>query len=87
MNQCDLHNRMVVEIIKLIVEPTIKSGGRAADVLVLLESVITGVIFYLVKIGGDEIVVDRLMAGVKQRLAEKRASKERLAVCDTVGEA
>ncbi len=86
MNQADLHNRLGVEIVELFRRP-LEAGGNATDVLFLLESVMVVLVACIAKTEHDEIVVNRLMAGVKKRLSEKRISKERLAVCETVGEA
>jgi hypothetical protein len=68
----ELHNRLAGDIVKQIVKPTLDAGGQFTDVLVLLESVILGVVLMAVKLGGDEIVLDEVMAAVKKRLAEQR---------------
>lgn len=68
----EIHNRDAGKIIASIVRPTLEAGGSPTEVLVVLESVVTGVVLALVKLGGDERVLDTLMAGVKQRLAEIR---------------
>lgn len=68
----ELHNGTAGEIVKSIVRPTLEAGGEFTDVQVLLESVILGVVLVAVKLGGDEIVLDQVMAGVKARLAEQR---------------
>lgn len=67
-----IHNRTAGEIVKQIVRPTLEAGGQMTDVLVLLESVVLGVILVAVKLGGDEIVLDQVVAGAKARLAEQR---------------
>ena len=41
-------------------------------VLLLLESVVTGVLSVIVKQGGDEPVLDSFIEGVRQRMAEIR---------------
>lgn len=68
----DLHNRLAGEIVAAIVKPTIEAGGDHAAVLVLLESVIAGTVVVLAKLGGDEVVLDVLVEGVKARIAELR---------------
>ena len=70
--QHELHNRIAGPIVASIVKPIIESGGECTDILVLLESVIVGVSLAIVKLGGDEIVLDTLFDGVKARLAELR---------------
>lgn len=72
MTPHQIHNQAAGEIVKQIVKPTLEAGGEFTDVLVLLESVILGVMCVAVKLGGDEIVLDQVMAGVKQRMAELR---------------
>jgi hypothetical protein len=69
---CDLHNRVAPEALKLIVGETMTNGGTFEDVLITLESVIVGVMLLAVKLGGDEKVIDVMIAGAKERLAEKR---------------
>lgn len=72
MTQTDLHNRLAGEIVAAIVRPTLQSGGTMADVLVLCESVIVGVALAAIRLGGDEIVLDTMLRGAKQRLAAIR---------------
>lgn len=72
MTQHEIHNRIAGEIVKQIVRPPLEAGGEFTDVLVVLESVILGVMLVGVKLGGDEIVLDKVMEGVKARLAEQR---------------
>jgi hypothetical protein len=67
-----MHNRLAGEIVKSIVKPIMVAGGTYEQVLVLTESVVVGVILTSVRLGGDEAVLDVLVAGVKQRLAEMR---------------
>lgn len=70
--QTEIHNRIAGEIVASIVKPPLEAGGKFTDVLVVLESVVVGVMLVGVKLGGDEIVLDTLVAGVKKRLAEQR---------------
>lgn len=77
-----IHNELAGKIVAAIVKPTLEAGGQFTDVLVLCESVIVGVILMAVKFGGDELVLDTLVAAVKKRLAEQR-----LAGIDTAGRA
>lgn len=78
----EIHNATAGEIVKQIVKPTIDAGGQMTDVLVLLESVVTGVMLVAVKLGGDEIVLDTFIDGVRKRMAETR-----LGPIDTAGQA
>jgi hypothetical protein len=70
--QRELHNRLAGEIVASIVKPPIAAGGEFTDVLILLESVIVGVCAVAVKVGGDEVVLDVVVDGARQRLAEMR---------------
>lgn len=84
--QSDLHNRIVGEIVKSIVVPPLTSGGDYKDVMVVLESVIAGVVLGMFKLGGDNIVLDTVLAGVKARVEEIMA-RERLGPLPTKGSA
>lgn len=68
----ELHNELAGKIVSDIVRPMILEGMTGTQALVLLESVIAGVCLAIVKLGGDEIILDKLMDGVKLRLAEIR---------------
>ena len=70
--QSDLHNQIAGEIVASIVKPVWRSGGGTKDILVLLESVIAGVSLAVIKLGGDEPVLDLMVEGAKLRLAEIR---------------
>lgn len=68
----ELHNRMAPEIVKLIVRETTKVGGTPKDILLITESVVMGVVLAVVKLGGDEKVLDVMIDSVRARLAEAR---------------
>lgn len=72
MTPHQVHNQVAGDIVRQIVKPTLEAGGEMTDVLVLLESVVLGVMFVAVKLGGDEVVLDKLVEGVKRRMAEQR---------------
>ncbi len=72
MTPHELHNKLSGQIVSDIVRPMILEGMTPTEALVLLESVIAGVFLAIVKLGGDEPVGDKLMEGVKLRLAEIR---------------
>lgn len=72
--QTEIHNRLAGQIVASIVRPPLEAGGEFSAVLVLLESVIFGVVLAGVKLGGDEIILDEVVAAVKRRLAEHRLS-------------
>lgn len=73
--QSDLHNRIVGEIVRSIVVPPLEAGGDYKSVLIVLESVVAGVLLAMVKLGGDNIVLDVLMEGVKARVEEIMARR------------
>ena len=70
--QADLHNRLAGQIVASIVKPPLETGGTETDVLVLLESVIVGTVLAIVKLGGDEKVLDVVVDRARERLAEIR---------------
>ena len=72
MKQFELHNQLAGRIVASIVKPPLDAGGDIKDVLVLAESVVAGVIIACTKIGGDEVVLDAFIKGVKTRLAQIR---------------
>lgn len=72
MKPDEIHNRDAGRIVAEIVRPTLDAGGEITDVLVLLESIVTGVLTVAVKLGGDNEVLDIFIAGVRQRMAEIR---------------
>lgn len=73
-DQTEIHNRIAPAIVKQIVKEPIEAGGSNTDVLVVLESVIVGVLLAIVKRGGDEKVLDAIVAAVKRRMAKNRLS-------------
>ncbi len=87
MNQADRHNRVALDLVRVIVTDTIASGGDGADAFYLLETVCVGALSVLGRPGADEITVDRLASDVLRRLGDERLLVNRLAVCDTAGAA
>lgn len=72
MTPAEIHNRDAGKIVSEIVKPTLDAGGDMVQVLILLESVVTGVLTVAVKFGGDNFVLDTFIEGVRQRMAEIR---------------
>lgn len=72
MAAVDIHNRDVGAIVRSIVMPTLEVGGDMRDVLVLLESVCAGVMTLVVRPGGDNVVLDLFMDGLRERMANVR---------------
>ncbi len=70
--QRELHNRLAGEIVKSIVKPLLETGGTTTDVLILLESVVTGVYAACVRLGGDPPVWSVMSERIEERLAEMR---------------
>ncbi len=79
----ELHNRLAADLVAALVKPVIAAGGGPRDVLVLLESVALGVCLVIGETaeitGKPEDVVDTLAAGVKQRWADDRGARKRMA--------
>lgn len=61
--QAALHNRLAGQIAASIIKPVLEAGGTTTDVMVLTESVITGVALACIKLGGDERVLDLMGRG------------------------
>lgn len=71
-NQVDVHNAVAGRLVKAIVGSVFTSGGSVTDVMVMTESVLTGVALACIKFGGDELVLDAIVDRARQRLAEIR---------------
>lgn len=71
-DQRELHNRLAGPIVASIVRPPLDAGGEPEDVLILLESVIVGVSLAVIKLGGDDKVLDVVLERARDRLAELR---------------
>ena len=71
-DQTALHNKLAGKISTDIIKSVLTSGGSVTDVMVLTESVVVGVALACIKLGGDEKVLDVMLEGAKQRLAEIR---------------
>lgn len=72
MNVAEHHNEAAPRIVREIVHGPLQAGGDLRSVLLLLESVITGVCLAAIKLGGDEPVLDKVVDGAKARLSEAR---------------
>lgn len=68
-----IHNETVGPVVKAIVKPTIDTGGGAAQILVILESTVLGVLMLLQTVFKWEPhqALLTLSAGVSRRLQEK----------------
>lgn len=71
-DQAALHNIIAGRIVASIVRPVIAAGGSPMSVMVLLESVVAGTIFSIMKLGGDDKALELLTEAVRARLAELR---------------
>jgi len=65
----ELHNRLAKEIVAKIVNEPIMAGGTMADILILCESVLVGVVVECFEVGDDAKILDVLVARAKDRLA------------------
>jgi hypothetical protein len=68
----ELHNQSAGKIVADIVRPTLEAGGETTDVMVLLESVLVGVSLAVIKLGGDDRVLDVVVERARERLTELR---------------
>jgi hypothetical protein len=76
----DLHNKSLLPIVSSIVKPTIDAGGSWSAVLVVLESVVTGVMLTLGELEGwnaaeREAYLRTVVAAVRQRMAKDDAAQ------------
>ena len=62
-----LHGTQLEELLPRIIKPTFQAGGDGRDVLVLLESLVTGVFLSLIKPGGEEEALAILSKHVLER--------------------
>lgn len=65
----ELHNRLAKEIVAQIVKEPIAAGGTIADILILCESVLVGVVVECFQLGSDAKILDMIVARAKDRLA------------------
>jgi hypothetical protein len=68
----ELHNRLAEQIVAQIVAEPIAAGGNLADVMILCESVLFGVIMGCFSLGSDVKALDIIVGRVKERLATVR---------------
>lgn len=68
----DTHNELSRKFTMDILGEALKRHASPEDILVLVESCVMGAYLALVKLGGDEKVLDVMMAGIRRRLAERR---------------
>ncbi len=66
-------NDVAVSAYELLVKRTIGRGMAPADALIALEGTVMGVILAIAKEGGEQVVLDTMVQGVRQRLIEARA--------------
>ena len=62
----------VTDIVQSIVVPTLKAGGDAKNVLILLDNICVGVFLMCVKSGGDREVLDVHQKNVLEMLTAAR---------------
>lgn len=70
-----LHNQLAGDIVRQIVKPMIEAGAPFSSVLVLLESIVTGVLLALSAMelwspSEREIYLRKLVSGVRNRVDE-----------------
>ena len=63
------HNDATLPVLRLIVELI---GDSPTALLVFAESMVVGLFLLIVRLGGDEPVLEVFAEGVRQRLAEQR---------------
>lgn len=68
MTPVERHN----QIVKSLVKEICLNGGDYKDRLLILQSIITDVIYLTVKPEGHDIVLDQVVNGAKKRLSDQR---------------
>lgn len=68
--QHEIHNRLAGKIIIGIVKGQLDAGGTSADVLVLLESIVAGVVSVVSSMEGSGVVFDVFADGCRERIAQ-----------------
>jgi hypothetical protein len=66
------HNALAGAVVRSIAQPILSSGGTTGEVMVATESVLVGISLLLVRMGGDDHVLDEMVDGARKRLAEAR---------------
>lgn len=66
----DVHNEQVGPMLRRMIAPIIANGGDTTDILVLTESLVTGVVEFCAKNDSlaRDLVFDKLIDGVRGRL-------------------
>lgn len=75
MNPADHHNAAVQDILQAIIKPIIIAGGGKAEILVLTESVMSGIALYCA--GNDARDAQNYLDALHNRAAERLMSLER----------
>lgn len=70
----DAHNAAVGAALTALTKPILEAGGAGIDLVVATESLVVGVALLVIKLGGDEAVLDVMLQGARARLAELRLS-------------
>ena len=68
----ELHNRVANQVVSQILNETRAAGGSYADLLVICESVLVGVVVDCFKLGHDSKVIDLIFTAATARLAKVR---------------
>jgi len=66
------HDRLAREVVNRIIRETVGRGHKPSEALILMESALVGVSLALIRLGGDNAVLDIIVDRARQRLAEIR---------------
>lgn len=72
MTPSEAHDAASAAGLKAICKPIIEAGGTPVDLIIVAESVMVGIAMMVIKLGGDEPVLDLIFERAKERLAELR---------------
>jgi hypothetical protein len=69
-----LHNEAVHKALMEVVKPTLLAGGHATDIVVIMESIVTGVFSAVVEPHLQLSFLDLMMEHIKDRLTKNLSS-------------
>lgn len=64
-----VHNAAATAALRAIAMPVLAANGELHDIMVVTESVLVGVAMTCIRLGGDDAVLDLMVAAAKERLA------------------
>lgn len=79
MTQAELHNQLAPDIVARLVTPVYETGGTPADLWILTESVVLGVLLYLKTCTANDVDLKEIMDTMSERVMQRLKRIETLA--------